>query len=115
MALDAGSLKHRITFQSKSGSEQDSTGQVVPVWENVTGLVEVPAKVMFLSTSEQFRAQAVHSKVTAVIQVRYLDNIDFSNRIVWGNYIFNIEGTLPDNGSGYESITLQVSQGLNNG
>lgn len=114
MSIPAGNLRHRITIQKKTVTDRHpATGteitEWVPLWESV------PAEVVPLSVREFVAAQAVQSKLSARIRIRWRAGIDASMRILHDGRIFNIEGVLPDPDSGRSYLTLACSEGVNSG
>jgi SPP1 family predicted phage head-tail adaptor len=111
MSLDAGLLRHRVTFQSLSRT-LDSAGDTVEEWvDDFT----VWASVEPLSAREFVASQAVQSQVTARITIRYRAGIVATQRILFRGKVYNIAGTLADKDSGLEYLTLPVSEGVNLG
>ena len=70
--MKAGSLRHRITFQSQ-GRTRDSYGGETVVWSDE---VTVWAQVHPISGSEYFKTQEVQSQVTHNIRIRYPRSFD---------------------------------------
>ena len=111
MALDAGTLRHRLQFQSLL-RYIDTAGDTVEAW--VTDF-EVWGSVEPLSVREFLASQAVQSQVTARVVVRYRPGIVPTQRIVFRGKVYNIAGALPDKDSGLEYLTIPVSEGVNPG
>ena len=114
MSISAGNLRHRITIQKKMVTDRHPvTGteitEWVPLWESV------PAEVVPLSVREFVAAQAVQSKLSARIRIRWRPGVDASMRILHDGRIYNIEGVLPDPDSGRAYLTLPCSEGVNDG
>lgn len=111
MPLTAGKLRHWIDIEAPDDA-QDSDGERVRAWSLV---VRVPASIEPLSARELIAAQAVQSKVTARIVIRYRAGLSAAMRVNHAGTIYNIEGVLPDTNSLREYLTLPVSQGVNDG
>jgi SPP1 family predicted phage head-tail adaptor len=110
--MKAGKLRHKVQIQKKTAAQDNITGAVTYTWSK---LADVWASIEPLSAREFIAAQAVQSKVSARITIRYRDDIDATMRILHGNKIYNIAGVLTDPKSGLEYITLPVSEGVNEG
>jgi len=120
MSIEAGRLRHRILIE-RWAQQRDSTGdalqnpetgEVLYAWEPVA---TVYAAIEPLSAREFIAAQALQSRVTARIILRYRAGLDASMRLVHmksggvRGTIFNPEGFLPDVDSGLEYLTAPVS------
>ena len=110
--MRSGKLRHRITIQERSKSQDATTGEEVKTWIN---FATVSASIEPLSVKDLLAAQGVKSEMTARITIRYLDDITPDMRILYRDKTYNIEGVLPDMKSGREYLTLPVSEGVNNG
>ena len=113
MALEAGRLRHRVTFESRTEEQDPESGGIEPVW--ATEFEDVPAAIEPISASEFLAAGAVQSRVVARITVRYRPGLEATRRILHGSRIYNIEGVLPDKDSGLEYVTIPCSEGTNDG
>ena len=110
--MRSGKLRHRITLQNVQPVQDATTGEVSDEWAD---LATVWAAVEPLSVREFTAAQAVQSKVTTMIIIRYRQGVDASMRILFDGKTYNIEGVLADKKSGKEYLTLPCSEGVNNG
>jgi len=108
----AGRLRHRVTIEDQI-SGQDSDGAQTLEWLPVAS--GVPAEIVDLSGRELFAAQAVQSKTTTRIKVRYWADLLPRMRIVHRGTIYNIEGIVADPDSRIRYMTLQCSAGTNEG
>jgi SPP1 family predicted phage head-tail adaptor len=119
--MHAGKLRHRVLIEELVAQtdtaddviQNEATGEVDRVW---TPIAEVWAAIEPLSAREFLAAQAVQSKVTTRITIRYRA-ISPTMRLVHmrrgaRDTIYNIEGVLPDKESGLEFITLPCSAGV---
>ena len=113
MGLEAGKLRHRVTFEKRIDQQNAETGGLTSVWLPL--FADVPAAVEPLSAREFMSASAMQSKVIARITVRYQAGMDATQRIKHGTKIYNPEGVLPDKDSGVEYLTIPCSAGVNEG
>jgi SPP1 family predicted phage head-tail adaptor len=112
--MQAGKLRHRVTFQSPSITQDPVTGAAVEDW--VTTWDAVPASVEPLSMKDMIASQAVQSELTARIVIRYRTGVLPTMRILHRSMIYSIEGQpMPDAKSGLEYLTIGVSTGVNDG
>lgn len=111
--LDAGRLRHRVTFQARQNVQDPVTGETVITW--VDAWTNIAAAVEPLSASERISAQAQHSEVSARITVRPLPGLTARHRVLHNGRVYNIEGVIPDPDSGQEWATLPVSEGASDG
>lgn len=111
MSLAAGSLRHRLVFQSLQRSI-DSNGDTVEEWAEV---FTVSGSLEPLSAREFTAAQAMQSQVSARVTIRYRDDVLPTMRILFRGKVYNIAGQLADKVSGLEYLTLPVSEGVNAG
>ena len=84
--MDAGTLRQRVTIQSKTITE-DSLGQPIETW---TDLVTLWANVKFENGAEYNRANRESNEVLASVRVRRRNDITHEMRVVYQNYLFNI-------------------------
>lgn len=105
--MEAGKLRHRVTIQKLTTSQNVTTGAVTESWSE---LVKVWAAVEPLSVREFIAASTTQSQISARIIIRYRDDILPNMRVVHGSRTYNIEGALPDKNSGLEYLTLAVSE-----
>lgn len=110
--MQAGRLRHRVTIEELL-TEQDSDGATVEAWTPIGP--PVSAEIVALSGRELIAAQAVQSKVSTRIRIRYRPGIKPSMRVVHRDAIYNIEVVIPDMGSGVRSLTLPCTSGVNEG
>lgn len=119
--LPAGRLRHRLRLQRlevghelDSDGEEDSDGAIVEQWVDAFSR-PVPAEITPLSGRDLIAAQAVQSKVTHRIRVRFHPSIGPTMRGVCGGTIYSIEAVSPDPGSGRRWLTLFCASGVNEG
>lgn len=107
MGLSAGKLRHRITLQNKTMSND---GFNTVGWKDYKS--SVAAKVSFLSGNAVISSNAEHSKVVARIQVRFDAKITAKMRVIFRGEYYKIAAILPDNESGLQWLTLLVEKGM---
>lgn len=111
--MKAGRLRHRVTVEALT-VELDSDGQQVETWADVCGQM-LSADIMPVSGRELIAADAVQAKVTTRVVMRYRAGLKPSMRVVHRARIYNIEAIVPDPDSGFTRVTLQCSDGVNQG
>lgn len=113
MTIRIGSLRHRVSIQKKSEEQSPLTGSMKNAgWVDV--FTRVPASIEDLMGRELIAAQAISSKISSRIVIRWCQ-LDASYRVNHNGKIYNIEAPLNDSNSGRETITLLVSSGVNQG
>lgn len=114
--MKAGRLRHWLTFQRDFGG-LDSDGAWEPAWLDAFGArSRMPCQIENLQGRELLAAQAMNSKVTCRITVRYRPGFEASLRAVAPDgSVYNIEAVLPDNSTGRSSLILLASTGVNEG
>lgn len=122
--MESGELRHRVDFQKRVNQQDPVTGLITVIWKDI--FTDVPAKIAPLRATEYFAASAVQSEVTTRITVRQrrgLSPMEPKQRIVHGvkcckflgKQIFNPEGMLQDDESGWEYVTIPCSEGVDEG
>ncbi|WP_236233214.1 phage head closure protein [Pseudomonas tohonis] len=111
--MEAGKLRHRVTFQALAVQQDPVSGDTVKVW--VTVWPDVPAAIEPLSARDYLAAKAQQSEVSARIVIRYRDGVLPTMRVLHRGKIYAIAGVLPDQRSGREYLTLPVSEGVRDG
>lgn len=104
--MRAGDLRHLVTLQSSVKVQNPTTGSITESWESAG---EVYASIAPLSAREFIAAQAVQSKVSTRITIRYRSGVTATMRVVYAERTYRIEGVLPDVKSGREWLTLPCS------
>jgi SPP1 family predicted phage head-tail adaptor len=107
----AGSLNRRVTLQSKTVSQDATTGIVTEGWADVA---TVYAKIQPLGGRELELAKAIASEVTYQIDVRYRPTLTAAMRLVYEGRYFNIHAVI-DVDMKHEVLQIMCSEGLNNG
>lgn len=108
LKLPAGRLRHRVTIEEPI-TELDSDGAQVDAWVPFGDGRALPAEISPLSARELIAAQAVHSKATTRIRLRYRPGITASMRVRHRDMVYEIEGVIPDPDSGRRFVTLLTS------
>lgn len=113
MGIDAGRLRHRVTFQDPVEAQDTSTGAVEVIdWEDA--FANVPAEIEFSTGRESVIAAQPQSMISALIRVRWRPGMNAKQRIVWatsaGTRLFNIAGVLPDDATGRTLLEIPVTE-----
>ena len=111
--MQSGKLLHRITIEHQTEGEQDKiTGHIPTIWAEFT---KIWGKLEALSTKDQLQAQAINSSMTARCKIRYsikAAQINSTMRVLFRGKYWKIDGDpIPDNESGLEWLTLNLSEG----
>jgi SPP1 family predicted phage head-tail adaptor len=86
MGIGLGRLRHRVTIQQQS-STQDGYGEQVNTWND---LITVWASVEPLKGREHFAAQQVKTETTTRIKMRYRAGIVSKMRVAYGSKTYDI-------------------------
>lgn len=111
--MRAGSLRHRVTIEGLV-TDQDSDGATVDAWVPVFD-GPISAAILPMSGRELIAAQAVQSKLSVRIKVRYRAGFKPTQRAVHRGTYYSIEAVVSDNESGFDWLTLMCSSGVNEG
>lgn len=110
--MEFAKLRHRIILQRRTAVQSPVTGAMEYAWNNIA---ELWANVVALSVRDFIAAQVENVKVTARVTIRYREDIQDKDRILFRGKIYSIEGVLPDPDSGLEYLTLPCSEGVKDG
>jgi SPP1 family predicted phage head-tail adaptor len=112
--MEAGKLRHRLTFQARAAGQDLETGEDLPGdWADVA---TVWGSVQPLSSRELLAAQAAQSVATKRIIIRFRPGIEPTMRILHRGAVYDIVGpALEDKESGLGYLTLLVSVGVTDG
>lgn len=110
--LNSGELRHIIKIQ-KQDNERGPDGSIQLAWQDV--FTKVYASVEPLSGRELMLNGQVDSEISVRFRIRYRDGVNTKQRVVFKSKVFDIKSVINDNASGIEWITLQCSEGLNDG
>lgn len=113
MRVRAGALRHRVMFEQVI-TEIDSDGAQEENWVPVFP-GPLSAEIKAISGRELIAAQAVQSKVSTRIKVRFRPEFKAAMRGLHRGTIYNIEAVIPDPDSGIKFLTLLCSSGVNQG
>ena len=108
--LAAGKLRHRVTIEQPSITQNPATGEITEGWS--TFAASVPAAIEPLSARDFIQSAAMQSEITTRITIRYITGLKPNMRIINGTTIYNIRGILPDKNSGREYVTLPCDEVL---
>lgn len=86
MGIGLGRLRHRVTLQQQS-STQDGYGEQVNSWSD---LKTVWASVEPLKGRELYAAQQVKTEITTRIKMRYRAGVVSKMRVVYGSKTYDI-------------------------
>ena len=111
--MRAGRLRHRMLFQKLvPGVDPETHEPTEGIWLDVA---TVWAGIEPSSSREFVAAKGVQSEVIGRIIIRRRADIQADMRGVYRGQIYNIQGVLPDPGSGLDYLTLPYSEGVNDG
>ena len=88
--MRAGSLDKKVVIE-KYSEGSDDFGEVTNTWESFASTY---VSIVPLRGREHFSSKGVKSEVSHKIELRYMDGIDSSMRIVYGSRVFNIESVI---------------------
>lgn len=108
--MQAGQLRKRVIIQQRSQT-QDDYGQPLQTW---TDVATVYAGIEPLNGRELLAAQAVNSEVSHNVTMRYRSGITPAMRLNYQGRLFNIH-TILDENERHRMLTLQCSEGMNDG
>ena len=95
MGVNAGTLRHRVTFQQKSNL-QDALGQPVQIWVDLVVAPTRFANVRFQNGKEYILANKTSNQLEASIRIRHCTDILPNMRVVFKGEFFNITAVLPN-------------------
>jgi len=91
--MRSGELRHRVTIQAKSIT-QNGFGEPVETWSDVA---TVWASVQPLAGREYFQAQQIKADITLRIRMRYRSGIQPAMRLLFESRVFEIQAVIdPD-------------------
>jgi SPP1 family predicted phage head-tail adaptor len=111
--MQAARLRHRVTFE-QFVSELDSDGNEVGLWQPAFDR-PLSAEIWPMSGRELLAAEAVASKLSTRITVRWRREFKASMRALHRGAVYNVEAVVPDPKSGVGYCTLLCSSGVNEG
>jgi SPP1 family predicted phage head-tail adaptor len=108
--MNAGTLRHQVTIQSKTATT-DGYGGPVDIWADV---VTVWANVESLQGRELATAQSVFAETTTRITMRYRAGVIPANRIIFEGKFYNLQSVV-DPEMKHRELIIMASEGLNEG
>jgi SPP1 family predicted phage head-tail adaptor len=105
----AGKLRHWIELQRNNETQNPDTGEPIPNW---TTYAEVWADIAPSSGREFVAAAAEQSEVRGKITIRYRDDVNAKDRVLYRGKWYNILAVLDDNDSMLEHQTLMIAEGV---
>lgn len=111
-------MNHLVRIEQRTEVRDLTTGSVTESWS--TYMDAVPCRIAPMSVSAYMQSRAQQSEVSVRIVFPYLDGLTDSMRFVGicdchSGKIYNPEGTLEDDITGRQHITVPCSQGVNDG
>lgn len=88
--MDAGALDRRITFQSRTGTQDSATGAYTYVWADIVKDPTVWAQVQDVIRPESVDSSISMANRPARIRIRYRDDITADMRIIYGTRTLKI-------------------------
>ena len=118
--MRGGRLTHWLTFEILGPHETDSDGATEETWIPAFVANTLPAEVTPMSGRELLAADAIASKVTHRLRLRYrpeltADRMAPRMRARERTMVYNIEASIPDPDSGMRYTTLLASTGVSPG
>ena len=107
--MRAGPLRHRIVIERPYRTQDSETGATTIIWIQ---WAKPNARIEPLSVRDFMAAQTMQSAVAARIIIRYINGLKPEMRIKYRDKIYAILGVLPDIKSGFEYLTIAVSEGV---
>ncbi len=88
--MRAGQLRHRVTIQQKSVT-QNGYGEEVITWQDVA---TVWAAIEPLQGREYLEGKQVQAEVTTRIRIRYRSGIQPEMRVTWGSHAYDVQAVI---------------------
>ena len=108
--LKAGRLRHRVTIEALTLTQDSTTGEVTESWTAFAA--NLPAEVAPVSVREFISARQIQAEVTTMILIRFLPGLRPDMRIVHGTKVYDPLGFLPDKDSNLEYITIPCKENV---
>ena len=86
--MQAGKLRHRVDIQSLDTSDVDGRGHPTNEWVDLYTCI--PAEIITLGGREAELARQLVANADTRITIRYMDNINTKNKIIFGDRTFGI-------------------------
>jgi SPP1 family predicted phage head-tail adaptor len=104
-----GEFIHEVTLQQEVTTE-DAEGLQQKTWSNAAGLIDLPAKINFLTGRELLVAGQVAATYSAEVTIYKPDaDVETSMRLVFDGKIYDIVDAIPDN-SNQLYITMTIKK-----
>ena len=88
--MDAGQLRHRITFRRQTNTKNTTTGGITRSWGDIPTAPAVWADVVGLNGREAVMGSVLQGVNHYQITVRYRTDILPSDQIKWGDVELNV-------------------------
>lgn len=112
--MRAGPLRQYVTVEALE-NEIDSDGALIETWVPAFDGQLLAAEISPLSGRELIAAQAIQSKVTTRIRIRYRPGVLPSMRVRHRSTVYNIDAVIADSETLNQYITLQCLSGVSDG
>lgn len=115
----ANRLRHRVSIQEQTETQNTTTGAITIAWETVTTpdgtyLNDVPAEVLTGSGKEYVSSGATQGEIAARINLRWFPGLTQAMRVNWDGNVFNIHSIETDVTARRE-YRLKCTAGVNDG
>ncbi len=107
--LASGQRRDWVAFQRPVEVQDPDTGEMLTTWETYW---EAWVNMRYQSAREFIAAAAEQSEVKGYALSCFNDDVKAKDRIVYRGKWFGILGTMPDNESGIEHMTIPYSEGV---
>jgi SPP1 family predicted phage head-tail adaptor len=104
--IGAGDLRERITIRRQVNSKNPETGGLTRGWSTVA---TVWAEVRSISGREAVIANTLQGVSTFQLTIRYRDDIEASDQILWGSRELNIVAPAEDRFGRRQWLTILAS------
>lgn len=113
-AIQAGELDQQITFQQRAAGT-NAHGQPNGAWANVTGLVDIWAKVDTRPGQDGFAAGQEHASAPVTFRIRYRTTVNERMRVMWRDVPHEIVGKIIDVKGAKVALDVQCVAGTGDG
>ena len=111
MPIEAGKLRHLVVIERKRSKQDPETGSRVDTWEALPPPL-IWAEIIESSVRDFIAASAEQSQVGGRIVIRYRNDVQAGQRVVYRGEQYQILGAMRDMESGLEYLTLPVTAGV---
>ena len=103
--MQAGKLKHRITFQRDDGVP-DAIGGNAAVWTNhLTVWAEIVPQ-----TSREFLAAQIRPDTTVMMKIRYRSGLHSAMRVTWQGRVYHLTGPPIDTEGAKRELAITLKE-----